>query len=161
MIVHRRALAVLVIVLALAVSACGSSSGSSSSSGTSTTHFAKTKFILHAGLAFGAFHRYIYKPLRAGDFRHPFSHKLTIIKAGLAAVFIRHELRLALADARASPTLSKLVAPITALQARIAALRSGTPSAAAVGQDNGAIGSIEHAAAGAGQPITEQAPAHV
>jgi hypothetical protein len=165
MIVHRRWLALLAVALVLVLTGCGSSSNGSSaggaSSSSSTTHFAKTKFVLHAGLAFGAFHRYIYKPLRAGAFSHPFSHKLTIIKAGLAALFIRHELRLALADARASPTLSKLVAPITALEAKIAALRHGTPDAAAVGQDNGAIGSIEHSAAGAGQPITEQAPASV
>src|SRR4051794_37286198 len=57
-------------------------------------HFAKTKFLLHSALAFGAFHRYIYKPLRA----HGFSsgapkRKRTIFKAGLAAVFIVHELK--------------------------------------------------------------------
>ena len=60
-----------------------------------------------------------------GTSRIPFSHKLTLVKAGLAALFINHELKLALADARASPTLSKLVAPITALQARIARCATG------------------------------------
>ncbi|MEV7908560.1 hypothetical protein AB0P04_43915, partial [Streptomyces anulatus] len=30
--------------------------------------FAKIRFALHAGLALGAFHRYIYKPLRSGGF---------------------------------------------------------------------------------------------
>lgn len=149
---------------ALALAGCGSSTSSSATSGSAatapaTTHLAKTKFVLHAGLAFGAFHRYVYKPLRAGDFSHPFSHKLTIIKAGLAALFIRHELSLALTDAQSSPTLRKLVSPITALQARIDGLRHGTPSASAVNQDNSQVGSIEHAASGAGQPITEQAPA--
>jgi hypothetical protein len=33
-----------------------------------TKSFAKTKFVLHAGLAFGAFHRYLYKPYQAGTF---------------------------------------------------------------------------------------------
>jgi putative FmdB family regulatory protein len=53
-----------VCVLALAAAGCGSSNWPSSSaaaatasrSTTSTTHLAKTKFALHAGLAFGAFH---------------------------------------------------------------------------------------------------------
>ncbi|HTS73873.1 MAG TPA: hypothetical protein VMG74_09185, partial [Gaiellaceae bacterium] len=58
-------------VLALAITACGSSKSTATSSAaagtattatTSTTHLAKTKFVLHAGLAFGAFHRWIYKP---------------------------------------------------------------------------------------------------
>ena len=161
----------LAIVLVLALAGCGSSSSgssgsgansaSSSSSSAGTIHLAKTKFVLHAGLAFGAFHRYIYKPLRAGAFSHPFSHKLTIVKAGLAALFIRHELSLALSDARASPTLSRLVAPITGLENRINALRRGTPNASAVTQDNSQVGSIEQAASGAGQPISEQTPAHL
>jgi len=159
--------AALAVVIALALSGCGSSSagssdaGAGSSTATSTTHFAKTKFVLHAGLAFGAFHRYIYKPLRAGAFSHPFSHKLTIIKAGLAAVFIRHELRLALHDAQSSPTLRKLVSPITALQTRIAQLRGGAPSPSAVSSANSQVGSIENASAGAGQPISEQTPAQL
>ena len=160
----------LALVVALALAGCGSSSSGSSGSGansasssssTGTIHLAKTKFVLHAGLAFGAFHRYIYKPLRAGDFSHPLSHKLTLIKAGLAALFIRHELELAMADARSSPALSKLVSPITALEARINALRHGAPSASAVNQDNGQVGSIEHASSASGQPITEQAPARL
>ena len=72
-------------------------------------HFAKTKFLLHAGLAFGAFHRYIYKPFRAGVFSHPFLHKLSLIKAGLAVLFINHELRIAAIDVRAQPALAPTV----------------------------------------------------
>jgi hypothetical protein len=159
--------AVLLVALALGLAACGSS-GSSSTAGnsagattTGTVHLAKTKFILHAGLAFGAFHRYIWKPLRAGDFRHPFSHKLTIVKAGLAAAFIDHELKLALKDAQSSPTLSKLVAPITALEARIHGVGSHVQSSSnqsALSQANGSIGAIEGQAASAGQTISEQSP---
>src|SRR5436190_5979958 len=103
---------------------CGSSSSSSSSSAaagatSSTTgqiEHPKAKFVLHAGLAFGAFHRWIYKPAKAGELRHPLGHPLTAAKAALAAVFVYHEVKLALADAQSDPTLSKLVAPITALQ---------------------------------------------
>jgi hypothetical protein len=167
----RLLIATLAAAAVLALGGCGSSSSSSASggSGQSTTtgqvHFAKTKFVLHAGLAFGAFHRYIYKPLRAGSFSHPFSHKLTLIKAGLAALFIRHELRLALHDAQSSPTLRKLTAPITALDNRwqnLKAQLTGKPGdQQALTQDNSSVGSIEKQASGAGQPIQEQAPSHI
>lgn len=165
-------LAVLVAVVVLALAGCGSSSagsgsgasgGAGATSSTSTTHFAKTKFVLHVGLAFGAFHRYIYKPAKAGDFSHPFSHKLTLVKAGLAALFIRHELKLALGDAQSSPTLRKLVSPITALDARLHSLGGQLKSgdASGVSADNGQVSSIEQSSAGAGSPIAEQAPAHL
>lgn len=156
------------IALVFAVSACGSSSsgptpaGSASVSTASISH-AKTKFVLHAGLAFGAFHRWIYKPLKAGDFSHPLSHKLTTLKAAAAGLFVYHELKLALADAQADPTLSHLVAPITALQNKISglasSLRSGHVDTSTIQSANGAIGSIHGQAASAGQAITDQAPA--
>src|ERR1700761_3508894 len=50
--------------------------------------FAKTKFTAHAALGFGAFHRYIYKPYRAGTFRSGAHGRLTTFaKAALAALF--------------------------------------------------------------------------
>ena len=159
-------------VLTLGVAACGSSNSSSSAasgsapaaaSTTSTTKFAKTKFVLHAALAFGAFHRWIYAPAKAGTLRHPFQHPLTAAKAALAAAFVYHELKLALADAQANPTLSKLVAPITALQNKVHALagsvKSGGASQADVTDLNNAISSVKDQAASAGQTITEQVPA--
>lgn len=74
-------------------------------------HFARTKFLLHAGLAFGAFHRYIYKPFLSGGFTPPLRHKLAIVKAGAAALFAYHEIKIALIDAQSSALLSKLVSP--------------------------------------------------
>ncbi|MBV9416841.1 MAG: hypothetical protein JO363_17795 [Solirubrobacterales bacterium] len=169
-------------VLAFALVGCGSSKSSASSasapatatsatnttantatSTTSTTKFAKTKFVLHAGLAFGAFHRWIYKPAKAGELTHPLQHKLTTVKAALAAAFVYHQLKLALADAQADPTLSHLVAPITDLQNKFHDLtgrvKSGGVSADDAGGLDGAISSIKSQAQGAGQPITEQTPA--
>lgn len=175
----RRLLALVLLALALAVpiAGCGSSSSSSagaggsgdsssvSSTGATSSHIAlaKTKFVIHSALAFGAFHRYIYKPVRRGDLRHPFSHKLALIKAGLAAAFVYHELKIALKDAQSSPTLSKLVSPITALQMKFAGLdgklRNGSADPSTINQANGEIGSIHKQAASAGQPIAESAPA--
>jgi hypothetical protein len=137
--------------------AAGAASGT-----TSTTKFAKTKFVIHAGLAFGAFHHWIYKPIKAGDLKHPLQHKLAIVKAGLAGAFVYHELKLALGDAQADPTLAKLVAPITALQNKIsglpAAVKNGSVTPDDIQQYDNEISSISQQAQAAGQTITEQVP---
>lgn len=129
-----RVTTVLVVIGALALAGCGNtgtggSSGGGASAGsgqtaTSPQHvdFAKTKFIFHAALAFGAFHRYIYKPFRRGGFRPPSQHKAALLKAGLAALFAYHEAKIAITDAQSSPLLSKLVAPLTALQRQLSGL---------------------------------------
>ena|SRR5579884_1936278 len=169
----RLILVAILSVLAVSLVGCGSSnSGASSSasggsapaasSSTSTTHFAKTKFVLHAALAFGAFHRWIYKPAKAGELSHPLRHPLVATKAALAAAFTYHELKLALADAQADPTLSKLVAPITALDNKLHGLagsvKSGGTSSSDVSSLDGAVSSIKGQSAAAGQPITEETP---
>ena len=169
---YRITLVAILSVLALAAAGCGSSSSSptsaaapasASTSNTSTTKLAKTKFVLHAGLAFGAFHHWIYKPAKAGDLSHPLQHKLTTVKAALAAAFVYHELKLALADAQADPTLSKLVAPVTALQNKFhdlaGSVKSGGVSASDVSGLDSSISSIKSQASAAGQTITEQTPA--
>jgi hypothetical protein len=170
----RLSLIAIIAVLAVSLAGCGSSGSSSSASGagaaaaagssTSTTHFAKTKFVLHAGLAFGAFHRWIYKPAKSGELAHPFRHPLVAAKAALAAAFTYHELKLALAAAQADPTLSKLVAPITALQNKLhgveSSVKSGGTSASDASSLDGAVSSIKSQSAADGQPIAEQAPAN-
>src|SRR5512142_2443158 len=67
---------------------------------------AKTRFALHAGLAVGAFHRYIYKPLRAGGFQAGADKRArTFAKAALAGAFVVHELKVAKGFAEANPAL--------------------------------------------------------
>lgn len=165
----------LLVTLALAAAGCGSSSSSSSSSAAaagSSTSSASTpnvgklptvKFVLHAGLAFGAFHRYIYKPFKAGDFSGGlFKHKLTVVKAGLAGLFAYHELKLAVKDAQASPKLSKLVAPITALADKLksigSSVKSGKPDASSLSSANGDITSLSGLASAAGISVPDQIP---
>jgi hypothetical protein len=76
-------------------------------------HFANTKFVLHSGLAFGAFHRYIYKPYRAGKFRSGADGRTkALIKAGIAGAFAVHELKIARKDALASDTLRRHLLPL-------------------------------------------------
>ena len=160
-----RALSVVLVVAAIAVVGCGSSSSSSSSSSQSASGGAVTntaKFALHAGLAFGAFHRYIYKPLKSGELKNPLSHKLTLLKAVAAGAFAVHEIKLASEAAKGSPTLSKLVGPLSAFGASVGALaaaaKSGHVDSNALDSGNSAIDSIKGEASSAGAKITETAP---
>jgi hypothetical protein len=166
---YRIVVIAVLFALAFSLASCGSSKSSSSASSaaaataTSTTKLAKTKFVLHAGLAFGAFHRWIYKPAKAGTLTHPLQHKATAVKAALAAAFVYHELGLALKNAQADPTLSKLVSPITDLQNKLKGVsgqvKSGGVSSSTADDLNSSISSIKDQATAAGQPITEQTPA--
>lgn len=122
------------------------------------------KFALHAGLAFGAFHRYIYKPFKAGSFTggNLSKNKLAVAKAALAGLFAYHELKLAIKDAQASPTLSKLVAPVNALADKLksigSSVKSGKPDASAIESSNGDITSLSGLASAAGISVPDQIP---
>jgi len=157
--------AVLMVIGALAVAGCGSSSSGNGSggSGQTTEHiaFAKTKFLFHAGLAFGAFHRYIYKPFRHGGFSPPSQHKAAIVKAGLAALFAYHEAKIALRDAQASPTLSKLVSPLTAMQRQLSGLggrlKQGVLDGTGIGSAASAVDRVGSESSKAFKPIQDLA----
>ena len=163
----------LTATLALGAAGCGSKGSSSSSSGSSGAAAASTsgstsisntkvKFVLHAGLAVGAFHHFILLPFKAGDFKHPLSHKLTILKAALAGLFTVHELKLALADAQADSLLKHLVAPITALQTAFgnitSKVKSGSIDDATLSQADSQFSQLESQASSAGASIKEQVP---
>ena len=133
--------------------------GSCPTSNTKT--FAKTKFVLHAGLAFGAFHRYLYKPLTAGSFsKGAHGRILTLIKAAAAVVFVEHEIRLSAGDVQANPTLCKLIAsPLRSLAADVSGavsqLRGGNTSGVLGAQSN--LASITSLAKSHGATIVDQA----
>src|SRR5450756_2516705 len=126
---------------------------------TEASGFAKTKFIAHAALGFGAFHRYIYKPYRAGTFRSGAHGRLVaFIKAGLAAVFIKREIRLAGAAAQNSPALCKLIlSPLRTVsetvQAGVDKLKGGDASGISAIQNG--ISQAESGAASQGASIAE------
>ena len=131
-----------------------------------TKSFAKTKFVAHAGLAFGAFHRYLYKPYRAGTFTSggTRSKVLAFAKAGAAALFIKREVRLASEDVKANPTLCKVVAaPLASLGDSITSavnkLKTGDPSGLTAA--NSDIASIESSAQSKGTAITEDPNAKI
>ena len=170
----RRSAVLLAVIgcLALAVAGCGSSKSSSSAaaaatgaaaaSTTTTVHFAKTKFLIHAGLAYGAFHHFIYGPIKAGDLKHPFSHKFALVEAGVATVFVAHELKLAYTDVKASKILSTIFAPAIFVADKLSALKTSIISGNANPQDvtnlNSSLGQISSKASAQGQSISDTIP---
>jgi len=131
-----------------------------------TKHFAKTRFLLHAGLGIGAFHHFVYEPFKAGKFKSGAKGRVkAMIIAGAATLFTYHELKTAKGFAEADKTLCKLVAPIDKVTAALPSLGSGLKS----GQLNDAsingaaqnVASLKGSATSLGAPITEHVPPSV
>jgi hypothetical protein len=151
-------LAAVGCLAAAGVAGCGSSSSSSSPAATSSSGAvtstpidnATAKFVLHVGLAGFAFHHWIYNPFKAG-LLHPLSHPVATAKAGLAATFVYHELKLAVADAKSSKILSGLFSPVVAVADKVKSLGSSLSGGAA---DAAAINGVQ---AGGGQIVQSAA----
>ena len=115
--------------------------------------------MLHVGAAAGTFHRYLYKPFKAGTFHKGASGRITaIIKGGATALFDEHELRLAIADVKASPALCKaLIAPLSAAADKFGAMKSKLAGGDTTSLDsaNSDLASISSTSAKDGAPITE------
>jgi hypothetical protein len=140
--------------------AAGTTSTSSTCPTSNTTAFAKTKFVLHTGLAFGTFHRYIYKPYKAGTFaKGAHGRIVAFVKAAATVLFIKRELRLATDDVKANPTLCKAIAaPLTKLSdavgGAVTKLKGG--DASGVTDANSQVASITSSSSAGGVPITER-----
>jgi hypothetical protein len=144
-------------VLVFVVAACGKSTTTTTNASgqvVTTCHisFAKTKFLLHAGLAAGAFHRYIYKPYRTGAFKKGApGQKKALAKAAASAVFAFHELKVADGDARCDgPVLRRLANPLSAALSELSSLKGvlGAGNLAGIG---GAAAALDGLVAKAGQ----------
>lgn len=164
-----RSLSVVLVALVIALAGCGSSSSSSSSSATtakaSTTaspaQLAQAKFAAAAGLAFGAFNRYIYAPLKEGKVKQPIDRAL-LAKGTAAAQFVARELIKATAAAKASPALSGVAPQLAILNAgftaALARLKAGHFNPIEINTAASAIESIKSAAAAAGVKVSEAVP---
>jgi hypothetical protein len=159
----------LLVIGALALGGCGSSTKTVSSTGSNgqvttqtvpNVHFANAKFLFHAGLAFGAIHRYIYKPLRNGALRHGAPGRIRVLlKGAVAAVFAVHELKLAHEDALASNQLRPLANRVDSLDRKLGALVSGLKHGsidpAAILSSSGAADALGSASHGLGFGIKD------
>lgn len=138
-------------------SAPSSTAGPCPTSNTKT--FAKTRFVLHTAEGFGAFHRYLYKPFKAGSFTKGHAGRIkAFLKAGAAALFIKRQVRLATEDVKANPTLCTLIAAPLAkvgdtISGAVSKLKTG--DASGLEQANTDISGIEAAASSKGAAITE------
>jgi hypothetical protein len=123
-------------------------------------YFAKTKFVLHAGLAFGVFHRYIYKPFKSGAFKSGAPGRpAAAIRAALAAAFVYHELKLACKDANNSSLLRPLLAPLNLVVGSFnsleATLKGGTFTDSTFTTAAGAIDGLAKQSSGIGLGIPD------
>jgi hypothetical protein len=129
-----------------------------------TRKFAKTRFVVNAGLAAGAFKRYIYTPYRNNAFKAGApDQKKAIIKAGVAGVFVLDQLRRAKNNVMADPTLCKALAgPITKLSAltktMVDKLKKGQFDPSDIGSVSSGIEGFRKTATGAGAGFKDQAP---
>lgn len=121
-----------------------------------TRKFAKTRFITNAGLAAGAFKRYIYSPYRNGSFKSGAKgQKRAIVKAAAAGLFTLDQIRRARANVQADPTLCKMLsAPMQKLSAvmkgMVDKLRKGEIDPSAIGAASGALEQTRGTAGSAG-----------
>ena len=110
-----------------------------------TRKFAKTRFITNAGLAAGAFKRYVYNPYRKGTFKSGAKgQKRAIAKAAAAGLFTLDQLRRAKANVQADPALCKtLSAPMQrlsgAMKGLVDKLKRGEVDPSAMGLASGAL----------------------
>jgi hypothetical protein len=168
--VSRRVLRVttlLLLVGSLVLAGCGTKTVSSTNANGQVTtqtvpnvHFAKTKFLLHTGLAFGAIHRYIYKPLRDGALRGGAPGRVKVLlKGAAAALFAVHELKIARGDALSSNLLRPLANKIDGLSSKlgglVGGLKSGSISPAAILSSSGAANALRSASSGLGVGIKD------
>ena len=116
----------------------GSSTSASNTSDTGTTDvatgcptsntrsFAKTRFAGDVGLAIGTFHRYLYKPYRAGSFKKGANGRIkALVKGGATAALDVKLLQNAEKNVQANPTLcKKLYAPMSQAIAKLDSLKS-------------------------------------
>ena len=124
--------------------------------------FDKTRFLLHAGAAFYAFHHFVYKRYQQGGFAANASgRKGNFVKAAIALVFAYHELHVAygIANGSSSKTLHLLVAPINKVlslfDAEKTKLTNGNYSDSDLTNLNSSVTSLGSTASSAGYGIKD------
>jgi hypothetical protein len=156
----------LAVALGLVASGCGGGKTTTTTNAQGQTtvscsiHFAKTKFVLHAGIAAGAFYRYIYNPYRAGTFKkNAPGRKKALVKAAATSLVVVHELKVASRDAQCDgPALKKLASPIRALIDAVTSLKAIETGGGlgAIATAAAAFDKFKTASAGAGTVIKQK-----
>lgn len=158
-------LAAVLAAIGLLASGCGGAKTTTSTNAQGQTvvtcqiRFAKTKFLLHTGIAAGAFYRYVYDPWRAGAFKKGApGRKKALAKAGASGLVVVHELKIAARDAHCDgPALKALARPMSAAVAASGALTALTGGGlGSIGTAGAAFDELKSAAAAAGVTIKQK-----
>jgi hypothetical protein len=124
-----------------APSAASPSAASCASVG--TRKIPKTRLLADLALTYGAFHRYLYKPYKAGAFRKGADGRIkAIIKAGLATAVIVKLLSNAKENAAADPTLCKYVPSMDNIKASLSTLADKIKGGSATSSDADSTNSL-------------------
>ncbi|MGP7999200.1 MAG: hypothetical protein ACLPKI_18065 [Streptosporangiaceae bacterium] len=139
-----------------------SASAAASCTKVGTRKIPKTRLLADLGLTYGAFHRYLYKPYKAGAFKKGASGRIkAIIKAGLASAAIVKLLSNAAKNAAADPTLCKYVPNIDSIGSSLSALtgkvKDGSVSANEIDGTNNLFGQLK-SATGFTEPASTSLP---
>ncbi len=127
-----------------------------------TKRLAKTRFVTDAGLAFGAFHRYIWKPYQAGTFKSGADGRTkALVKGAAAGAFAVNRLNAARKLVSADPTLCKaLKAPMeavwTGLSGLTGKLKSGNLGDGDISSVQNGLQDLKSKAGQAGANITDK-----
>ena len=166
----NKLLALLAVLTLALATGCGNktkevtqtgSNGQLTTASVPDVHFAKTKFILHTGIAFGAFHRYIYKPYRAGSFKKgaPGRTKALVKAAGADALAVRElsqARRAALSDDKLRPLAQKVTGLSSKLGGLAGALKGGSFNPTDIIGAAGAVTALGGASSGLGAAIKDR-----
>jgi hypothetical protein len=151
-------LTAVVCAAALGIAACGGGGKSASRH----KPFKTPNFLLHASLAFGAFHRFVLRPARSGAFSTSSS---AVTEAADAAVFASNQLKLASQYAQRNPVERSLFAALVVLADKLKALsgviRGPTSSLAQINAANESLGRVNAAAAAGGHHIPDATTAQI
>ena len=108
-----------------------------------TRKIPKTRLLADLALAYGAFHRYLYKPYKAGAFRKGADGRIkAVIKAGLATAVIVKLLSNAKENAAADPTLCKYVPSMDNIKASLSTLADKIKGGSATSSDADSTNSL-------------------
>jgi hypothetical protein len=143
---------------ALGIAACGGAAKSTSRH----KPFKTPNFLLHASLAFGAFHRFTLSPARSGAFSTSSS---AVTEAADAAVFASNQLKLAAKYAQRNPVERSLFPALVVLADKMMALsgviRGPTSSLAQINAANEGLARINAAATAGGHHIADATAAQI
>lgn len=148
----------LLCVVALGVAACGVSRK------TATHHqaFKTPNFLLHASLAFGAFHEFVFTPAHSGAFS---SSSSAVKNAAHAAAFASNQLKVASGYAKKNPTERALFPALVVLADKMKTLgavilgpTASLPQIEAIAES---LSRVNAAASAGGHHIPDATPAQI